>query len=49
MELPNKMDYQRIQYQWRQKLHLLDPYNFVGGGEHNLHVPDRTSGNDTSH
>ena len=47
--LPNAMDFHRIQYQWRQQLHLLDPYQLVGGGENNLPLPDMISGNNTLH
>ena len=43
------MDCHRILWQWKQKLHLLDPYHFVGVGEHKLTLPDIMSGNNTSH
>ena len=49
MECPNEMDHHIILWQWQQQLHIIDPYHFVGGGEHNIPSPDIMSGNNTSH
>ena len=48
MELPNSMDFHRIQYQWRQQMYLLYRYHFIGEGGHNIPFPDRMSENNTS-
>ena len=49
MECPKSMDCYITLCQWQQLLRIMDPYHFVSGGEHNLLLHDRMSGNNTSH